>query len=354
MKVVFLTPTLEMHGGNIIMLRYADVLLKNGFDVTIITTDKPVAFSLDKRIKVIKYPRVRIKYLDFFFFQLVYLRKIIRLMKDSDFVIPIYFPLVVHAILAKKIRGFKYKIIPLFQDSLITLWVGPYIRFLLRNNFISRNIDFMFYVSKIVSKYLGNTSYKKYFLPNGVDLREFDFDLKRPKKNYILFVGRSNKPKGFDIFCKALKLIKAKHPEIDGCAISPDNFDKYENSIHFIKYKDRKQLSLLYQDAMVYVSSSRAESFPLPPLEAMASGTPVIMTRTGGEINYAKNNSNCLLVNNEDSMGIYNAFNKLMNNSKLKTKLIMNGWRTVEKFEWKKSEESFLKVLLDLDKNVYN
>lgn len=352
MKVVFLTPTLEMHGGNIVMLRYIDVLLKTGFHVTIITTDKPVAFFLDKRIKVIKYPRIKIKYLDFFFFQLVYLGKVIRLMEDCDFVIPIYFPLVAHAILAKKIRGLKYKIIPLFQDSLVTLWVGPYIRFLLANNFIRRNIDSMFYVSKIVSKYLANTSYKKYFLPNGVDLKEFEFDLKRPKKDYVLFVGRANKPKGFDIFCKALSLIRIKHPEVSGCAISPDNFDRCENSINYIKYKDRKQLSLLYQNALTYISSSRAESFPLPPLEAMASGTPVIMTKTGGEVNYAEDGKNCLLVNNEDFVGISNAFDKLMNDNKLRVKLIKTGWKTVNKFEWKNSEELFLKVLLN--KNIRN
>ena len=137
-KVTFLTPTLEMHGGNLVMLRYADFLLKNNISVTIVTTDKKVEFKIDKRIEVLKCKRVKIKYLDFFLFQLVYLWKMIKLIDKCDVIVPIYTPLWIHAILAKKINKINCKIIPLFQDSLVTLWVGPYIRFLLRNNFVSR------------------------------------------------------------------------------------------------------------------------------------------------------------------------------------------------------------------------
>jgi glycosyltransferase involved in cell wall biosynthesis len=351
-KVTFLTPTLEMHGGNIIMLRYIDVLLKNGFEVTIITTDKPVAFSLDKRIKVIKYHRVKIKYLDFFFFQLVYLRRIIRLISDCDVIIPIYTPLWIHAILARKIKKINCKIIPIFQDSLDTLWVGPYIRLVLNSKIISRNIDGVFYVSKLFKDVFKRYFCGKYYIPNGIDFNEFIQGKGQNKSNYVLFVGRPNKPKGFDVFKKSFSLIRKEYPDIYALVISPNVENKKCGGIQYVKYKSRKQLADLYQKAVVYICASRAESFGLTSLEAMACGTPVITTKNGGHINYAEDGSNCILVNNGDYKGIYNAFVKIVESNSLQTKLVGNGIKTVKKFEWKKSEKMFLKVLLDFDKSI--
>lgn len=353
-KVTFLTPTLEMHGGNLVMLRYANFLLKNNVSVTIITTDKNVEFEIDKRIRILKCKRVKLKYFDFFLFQLVYLWRMVRLIDECDVIIPIYTPLWIHAILMRKIKKINCKIVPIFQDSLDTLWVGPYIRFFLKNKNVIKNIDGIFYVSSFFKNVFRHYTCGKYYIPNGIDFGEFNCVGDVKKNDYILFVGRPNRPKGFDVFKKAFTFIKKKYPNISALVVSPTIEDECRDGIQYVKYRNRKQLVDIYMRASVYICASRAESFGLTSLESMACGTPIITTKNGGHVNYAKDGKNCLLVNNEDSVGICNAFDKLMSNSDLRVRLVKNGWKTVNKFGWKKSEELFLKVLLSLDNNTSN
>lgn len=344
-KVTFLTPTLEMHGGNLVMLRYANFLLKNNVSVTIVTTDKNIEFEIDKKIRILKCKRVKLKYFDFFLFQLVYLWRMVRLIDECDVIIPIYTPLWIHAILMRKIKKINCKIVPIFQDSLDTLWVGPYIRLVLKNRTINKNIDGIFYISSFFENVFRHYNCSKYYIPNGIDFSEFGYVGGIKKDNYILFVGRPNKPKGFDVFCKALCLIKKKYSGIFGLVIAPTVVDKYQDDIQYIKYRNRKQLMSIYKKATVYVCASRAESFGLTCLEAMACGAPVITTKNGGHINYAKDGENCILVDNEDYRGIYDAFVKLTEDIFLRTKIVNNGLKTVKKFDWQKSEKIFFDVV---------
>lgn len=54
---------------------------------------------------------------------------------------------------------------------------------------------------------------------------------------------------------------------------------QYQN-IHFTDYIDDSQRDWLYTKATAYVFPSLMEGFGLPPLEAMAYGTPVISSNT--------------------------------------------------------------------------
>jgi len=105
-------------------------------------------------------------------------------------------------------------------------------------------------------------------------------------------------------------------------------------------------LADIYRKALIYVSASRAESFGLPPLEAMASGTPVVMTANGAEINYAEDNKNCILVKNGDYKFLALAIMNVLKNNLMRKTMISNGFNTVKKFDWKNPEQTFLNVLI--------
>lgn len=71
----------------------------------------------------------------------------------------------------------------------------------------------------------------------------------------------------------------ANYPDYDGM-IERSGLSKY---VRWIGYVDEEDKPLLYQRAGVFVFPSRREGFGLPPLEAMACGTPVV-TSDGGSL----------------------------------------------------------------------
>lgn len=54
-----------------------------------------------------------------------------------------------------------------------------------------------------------------------------------------------------------------------------------EGAVHFLRYDSPDQLAERYATADLYVSASGYEGFGLPALEALASGTPVVVTDVG-------------------------------------------------------------------------
>lgn len=345
MKITFLTPSLELHGGNMVMLKHADYLVSRGHKITIVTTDKPAELSVNSQIKILKCHRFPIKWVDFFTYYLVYLYQISNLVEESDYIIPIYSPLIIHAIVAKKRKKLKAKIIPLFQDSFNTLWVGIYSKWLVRSKIIQRNIFKLIAVSKSIAQEYEKLSNKiAELVTNGVELDIF-YPRRLPKKNYILFVGRPNKPKGYYIFEKTFLLLKKSFINLKAIVVSPNPKIDKKNGINFIKYKNREQLAKLYNQARVFVSASYAEGFSLPPLEAMASGTPVVMTKAGAEKEFAKNELNSLLVPVGDYKSLANSIKIVIKDKLFTKKLIQNGLKTAKRYSWKQSNqhlESFL------------
>lgn len=101
------------------------------------------------------------------------------------------------------------------------------------------------------------------------------------------------------------------------------------------------ELAALCAEADVSVSASWYESFPLPPLEAMACGTPVVCTRLGTE-DYAIDEVNCLVVPAKDPEAIARAVTRIAMDSDLRRELVRNGMATAARHHWHASEELFI------------
>ena len=128
----------------------------------------------------------------------------------------------------------------------------------------------------------------------------------------ILSVGSMQKNKGVDVLLTAYIRLKSKYPQIK--LVLKDQSNLYgitANEIVNLYCKEKginpstgeiqaalsgifcitKNLNLqelrgLYSAADCYVSPYRAEGFNLPPLEAAASGTPIIVTKGGSTDDY--------------------------------------------------------------------
>jgi glycosyltransferase involved in cell wall biosynthesis len=345
LKIIFVTPTLELHGGNIVMLKHAHYLLSQGHEIIILTTNKPVELEIDPSIRIITYKKFPIKWVDFFSFQLVYLYSVLRCIEEADYIIPIYGPLIVHVIYAKRRLGLRGLVVPLFQDSLTTLWVGPYIRLLLHTNYVKAGTyQFIAISTSVAEGYKRLSGKDATLIPNGIEGERF-YPRSIPKEEYVLFVGRPNRPKGFPVFQASLQVIREQFPEINAKVIGPNVVPATVGRVEYICYMDREQLASLYCKAVVYVNASYAESFALPPLEAMASGTAVVMTATGGEREYAVNRKNCSIVPVGDHRQLAVAVIELLKNPKRRKRYEAEGIITAKQYDWARSTRKFQEFL---------
>ena len=129
MIITFYTPTLKLTGGNLVMFQYAKYLaLQENFSVYIIAPDSESKDYIQDGINIRTFKKVPNKYFEHIFFQLIYLKQFYELTPLSDVIIPIFFPLVIHAIYCKKREKTK-KVISLFQDFKTMYWFGNYIYF---------------------------------------------------------------------------------------------------------------------------------------------------------------------------------------------------------------------------------
>ena len=85
------------------------------------------------------------------------------------------------------------------------------------------------------------------------------------------------------------------------------------------------------------------ESFPLPPLEAMACGTPVVTTRIGTE-DYAFNEKNCLVVPPRQPKAIAEAILRLLKDDSMQERFRKEGLKTAKQFTYDNTVDKLEKI----------
>lgn len=150
----------------------------------------------------------------------------------------------------------------------------------------------------------GIDPFKVHVVPNGTDPAVFSpagasLELRTTKRFKFLFVGATIYRKGIDVLLESYS--RAFTPQDDVCLVIKDlgvnTLYKGQTAQDLIReYQGQKgrpevlyideefeeiQMARLYRACDVFVSSYRGEGFSLPTLEAMSSGLPVMVTRSG-------------------------------------------------------------------------
>jgi glycosyltransferase involved in cell wall biosynthesis len=76
-----------------------------------------------------------------------------------------------------------------------------------------------------------------------------------------------------------------------------------------------------YDEADVFVFPSIFEAFPIPPIEAMAAGVPVVASKAGGVVESVVHEETGLLVEREDAAGLAAAILRLAEDEALRASM---------------------------------
>jgi L-malate glycosyltransferase len=152
---------------------------------------------------------------------------------------------------------------------------------------------------------------------------------------YLLCVGwDGNEFKGMDDVRRLWARLRRERPELDLVWVTP-RAPRQEMGRVFVT-PSQPELAALYRGASVYLCASRYESFPLPPLEAMACGAPVVTTSNVGVLEYARDGENALVVPVGDVDQMAASIYRILDDRALATRLRASGARTASSFSWER------------------
>lgn len=218
---------------------------------------------------------------------------------------------------------------------------------------------------EIVELYGADPS-KIFVTPLGIDHNRFRPQRTESKEQraapYILFVGRIDKKKNLPTLVLAFDQIADRFPDLElwiaGTASGPAGLSttgsselrqtilatRYSNRIKMLGYVSEDEKPALLSNALMYVQPSIYEGFGLPPLEAMACGTPAICANTTS-LPEVIGEGNALFFDPNNVEELSSRITQLASSEVTRQELIQKGLARAKQFDWRRTAAETLKIL---------
>src|SRR5579859_3163789 len=115
-----------------------------------------------------------------------------------------------------------------------------------------------------------------------------------------------------------------------------------QNDVRFLGFVSIEVLRIFYDEAKIFVFPSLYEGFGLPPLEAMAHGTPVVTSNVSSLPEVVGNAA--VLVNPENIFEIMRALHRVLMDKPLRDRMKERSYRQAARFSWETSVRRVLDV----------
>ena len=115
-----------------------------------------------------------------------------------------------------------------------------------------------------------------------------------------------------------------------------------QNDVRLLGFVPIEVLRIFYDEAKVFVFPSLYEGFGLPPLEAMAHGTPVVTSNVSSLPEVV--GQAAVLVNPENVFEIMRALHRVLTDPPLRERMKERGYQQVTKFSWETSVRRILDI----------
>lgn len=200
--------------------------------------------------------------------------------------------------------------------------------------------------------------------PRGVDSEKYNSqrqsdEIKRKMREHagipadstvLLYAGRISPEKNIGLLLDFMKIL-AKDEKRDFrlviAGMGPqaewlknETAKQIPNKIVQLGHIDKETLADYYANADVFVHPNPKEPFGIAPLEAMASGVPVVAPNSGGILSYATDENTWLV--EPTGKAFAEAINEVINHPELTKQKIVKALETTQNNTWEKSTERLL------------
>jgi UDP-glucose:(heptosyl)LPS alpha-1,3-glucosyltransferase len=166
----------------------------------------------------------------------------------------------------------------------------------------------------------------------------------------LLLIGNDWKNKGLRCLLEAVR--RLANPKLRVLVVGTDTKVPYLTSIQRGGLEERVQflplrhdVEFYYAAADAYVGPSLEDAFAMPPLEAMACGLPVIVSRRAGVSEVITHGTDGLVLeDSEDAAALASLIHELYADDNLRQRLGANASKTALKYTWDGNAEQLRAV----------
>ncbi len=195
----------------------------------------------------------------------------------------------------------------------------------------------------------------------GVDRQQFSSQKKEQTPPFFLFVGNIKTHKNLSVLLKAFELLQPTNLHLiivgkkEGLLSSDQTLDEHlrqsplKNQIKLLGEISSSELQTLYASASALIFPSLYEGFGLPPLEAMASGCPVIASNAASIPEVCQDAA--LYFSPRSPQELAEQMRRILSEASLRQQLIQKGLALSAFFSWEKTAKKYCALFFDSDPN---
>jgi len=183
----------------------------------------------------------------------------------------------------------------------------------------------------------------------------------KENENVILYVGAEEPRKNIQLLIDSFRKLKNKIPQVKLLKVGMPNYIGVrkkllkqieslglQQDVIFAGYVSETDLAKIYNAVDLFVFPSLYEGFGMPPLEAMACGTPVITSNTSSLPEVVGNAA--IITDPYDTEGLAEKMYTLLTDQTLCRSIIKKGLARSKVFSWEEAAKKTLEVYEQVNK----
>jgi glycosyltransferase involved in cell wall biosynthesis len=190
-------------------------------------------------------------------------------------------------------------------------------------------------------------------IPNMVDVSQFSCRVRRPLRPHLICTRGFHPYYCVDVVVYAFAEVQRVFPEarLDLVGEGPLEAEiralVSELKLSGVEFKGvvpHEGIGHCYDQADIFINASRLDNMPVSILEAFASGTPVVSTDPEGMRYLVEHGRTGLLSPPGDARALAENVIRVLGDSELAERLVLNGQRELERYSWPVVREQWMEV----------